>query len=57
VQYRTPDDIGDRIGSTETYLTISEQRACTALELGLVTKRTVCGGDSHFSKICKHSIC
>jgi len=39
------------------YLTISAQRASTELELGLVTKRTVCGGDSHFSKIWKPSIC
>jgi hypothetical protein len=34
-----------------THLTISAQRRCTELELGLVMKSTVCGGDSHFSNI------
>jgi hypothetical protein len=34
-----------------THLTISAQRTRTELELGLVMKRTVCGWDSHFSKI------
>jgi hypothetical protein len=34
-----------------THLTISAQRTRTELELGFVMKRTVCGDDSHFSKI------
>lgn len=39
-----------------THLTISAQRTRTELEFGLVMKSTVCGGDSHFSKIWKRSI-